>query len=63
MPANLTPKYYEVEKKLKSATSNEEKILIMEEMLSVIPKHKGTEKIQAQLKTKNAKLKQLTQKC
>jgi len=62
MPANLTPRYYEVEKKLKSATSNDEKILILEEMLSIIPKHKGTEKIQAQLKTKIAKLKHQTQK-
>lgn len=62
MPANLTPQYYEVEKKLKTATTNEEKILILEEMLSIIPKHKGTEKIQAQLKTKIAKLKQQSQK-
>lgn len=56
MPANLPPQYFEVEKKLKTATTPEEKIEIYEELLSIIPKHKGTEKIQAQLKTRMAKL-------
>ena len=62
MPANLPPQYYEVEKKLKAAGSTEEKITILEELLSIIPKHKGTEKIQAQLKTKISKLKSTAQK-
>ncbi len=57
MPANLPPQYFETEKKLKAATTPEEKINVLEELLSIIPKHKGTEKIQAQLKTKIAKLK------
>jgi ribosome-interacting GTPase 1 len=56
MPANLPPQYLEVEKKLKTAKSAEEKISIMEELLSIIPKHKGTEKLQAMYKTKIAKL-------
>lgn len=62
MPANLPPQYFEIEKKLKTAKSPQEKIDIMEELLSVVPKHKGTEKLQALLKTKIAKLKSLTQK-
>lgn len=62
MPANLPPKYFETEKKLKSATTPEEKISILEELLSTVPKHKGTEKIQANLKTKIAKLKSAAQK-
>jgi uncharacterized protein len=57
MPANLNPQYYEVEEKLKSATTPEERVSILEEMLAVIPKHKGTEKLQAMLKTKLAKQK------
>ena len=56
MPANLPPQYIETEKKLKTATTSEEKIAILEELLSTVPKHKGTEKIQAQLKTKIAKV-------
>jgi ribosome-interacting GTPase 1 len=62
MPANLPPQYFEVEKKLKAAKSSDEKIAIMEELLSIIPKHKGTEKLQALYKTKIAKLKTQSQK-
>jgi len=62
MPANLTPQYLDAEKRLKAATTAEEKLSILEEMLSVIPKHKGTEKLQAQLKTKISKLKSSSQK-
>jgi ribosome-interacting GTPase 1 len=58
MPANLPPQYFEVEKKLKTARSAQEKIEILEELLAIIPKHKGTEKLQAQLKTKVAKLRE-----
>jgi ribosome-interacting GTPase 1 len=62
MPANLTPQYLDAEKRFKAATTAEEKLSILEEMLSVIPKHKGTEKLQAQLKTKISKLKSSSQK-
>jgi len=58
MPANLPPQYFEVEKKLKTARNAQEKIEILEELLAIIPKHKGTEKMQAQLKTKIAKLRE-----
>jgi len=58
MPANLTPQYMELEKKLKTARTGREKIEILEEMLATIPKHKGTEKMQAMLKTKIAKLRE-----
>ncbi len=56
MPANLPPQYFDVEKRLKTAKSEAEKISIMEELLTIIPKHKGTEKLQAMYKTKIAKL-------
>lgn len=58
MPANLTPQYMELEKKLKTARTAQERIEILEEMLATIPKHKGTEKMQAMLKTKIAKLRE-----
>jgi len=57
MPTNLPPQYFDIEKKLKATNDPHEKITIMEELLSIIPKHKGTEKLQALYKTKIAKLK------
>ncbi len=62
MPANLPPQYFETERKLKTAKTPQERIAILEELLSIVPKHKGTEKLQALLKTKIAKLKSASQK-
>jgi small GTP-binding protein len=62
MPTNLPPQYFETERKLKTAKTPQEKIGILEELLSIIPKHKGTEKLQALFKTKIAKLKSTSQK-
>lgn len=62
MPANLTPQYYEAEEAFKKAATVEEKIAALEEMLAVIPKHKGTEKIQADLKKRLSKLREEGQK-
>jgi hypothetical protein len=62
MPANLPPQYFEAERKLKDAKTPQEKVSIFEELLSIVPKHKGTEKLQAQLKTKIAKLRSEIQK-
>ncbi|HSR69285.1 MAG TPA: GTPase [Acidobacteriota bacterium] len=56
MPANLTPQYHDAEERFKKAASHEEKLHALEEMLRVIPKHKGTEKLQADIKTRLAKL-------
>lgn len=57
MPANLTPIYKEAEERYKAARTDEERLACLVEMLAVIPKHKGTEKIQADLKTRISKLK------
>lgn len=57
MPANLPPQYFEVEKKYREAKAPQEKLVYLQELLSIVPKHKGTEKIQAELKTKISKLK------
>jgi ribosome-interacting GTPase 1 len=62
MPANLPPQYFETEKKLKTAKTPQEKIAVLEELLAIVPKHKGTEKLQALLKTKIAKFKNLATK-
>lgn len=56
MPANLTPQYMEAEKRFKQASSVDEKIAALEEMMATIPKHKGTEKLQAELRKKMSAL-------
>ena len=56
MPANLTPQYYEAEEAFKKAKTKTEKIAALEEMLAVMPKHKGTDKLQAELKKKLSNL-------
>lgn len=60
MPANLTPEYIKADKWFRSATTNEEKILALEQMLRVIPKHKGTDHMRADLRKKLSRLKDLS---
>ena len=62
MAANLTPQYMEAEKKYREAKTIPEKIEFLEEMLRLLPKHKGTEKMQAQHRAKLAQLKEEAQK-
>jgi uncharacterized protein len=50
MPANLTPDYFKAEQWYRTATTAEEKILALEQMLAVMPKHKGTDKLKADLR-------------
>jgi ribosome-interacting GTPase 1 len=56
MPANVTPQYRAAEDKLRAAQSIDDKRAALEEMLSTIPKHKGTEKMQADIKRRLARL-------
>jgi ribosome-interacting GTPase 1 len=56
MPANLSPEYLEADRRFKSAKNTEEKIGALEEMFATIPKHKGTEKMQADIKRRLSKL-------
>jgi small GTP-binding protein len=57
MPANLPPQYFDVEKKYREAKDLREKLVYLQELMAIIPKHKGTEKMQADLKRKISKLK------
>ncbi len=50
MPANLTPDYLAAEHEFKTAETHRDKIAALEKMLATIPKHKGTEKLQADIK-------------
>ena len=58
MPANLTAQYLKAEEEYRRATSVEEEIQCLQVMLQEIPKHKGTDHLQADLKAKIARLKQ-----
>ncbi len=57
MPANLPPQFFELQQKLNQTKDIQEKIEILEEMLAICPKHKGTERVQEEIKKKIAKLK------
>lgn len=57
MPANLPPQYLEAERRYRQAKQPPERIRALEEMLTLIPKHKGTEKLQADLKRRLSKVK------
>ncbi|MCA9076005.1 MAG: TGS domain-containing protein [Planctomycetaceae bacterium] len=52
MPANLTPMYHKAEDAYRRAQSAEERVACLEEMLRLMPKHKGTDHLQADLKTR-----------
>jgi ribosome-interacting GTPase 1 len=56
MPANLTPQYKEAEQRYREARSHEDKLAALREMLALLPRHKGTEKLQADLRHRVAKL-------
>ena len=56
MPANLTPEFKKARERLRAAQSPEERLDALEEMLATIPKHKGTDKMQADIKRRIAKL-------
>lgn len=58
MPANLPPQYFEAEKRFRMAKSSEGKIEALEAMLAIMPKHKGTDKLRADLRRKIAKISQ-----
>ncbi len=57
MPANLTPDYLAAEKRYRQAKTDDEKLACLEEMLSAIPKHKGTDKMQADLRRRISQMK------
>jgi small GTP-binding protein len=57
MATNLTPQYHEAEEEYKKAQTPDEKLACLKKMLQLVPKHKASEKLQADLKTKMSELK------
>ena len=57
MPANLPPTYYKLKHQHETAKTDEERLDLLEEMLRIVPKHKGTEKVVSDLRKRIAVLK------
>ncbi len=56
MPANVTPEYEKAEQRYRQASSDPERLVALQAMLAAIPKHKGTEKMQADIKHRLSQL-------
>lgn len=57
MPTNLPPEYFEADRRYRAAQTTADKIACLEELLGTIPKHKGTDKLRADLRRKLSRLK------
>ena len=62
MPANLPPQYFEAEKNFRQAKDPMEKIAALEEMLAIMPHHKGTDHLRAELRARIARLTEAAEK-
>lgn len=56
MAVNLPPQYHDAEARYQKGKNAEEKLAALKEMWVILPKHKASEKVQAQLKTKISEL-------
>jgi len=61
MSTNLPPEYFQVEERYRAAKAPVDKIALIEEMLKIVPKHKGTDKLRAGLRKRLSKMKALSQ--
>ena len=57
MPANLPPQYSKAEEEFRKAATPGDRLEKLREMFRLLPKHKGTEKLQAELKQKISRAK------
>jgi len=62
MPANLPPQYYAAKKRFERSRDVDEKIEILKEMMAIMPKHKGTDKLRGELRFRLASLRKEAQK-
>jgi len=56
MAVNLPPQYHDAEARFRKAQSPEDKLVALREMWVILPKHKASEKLQAELKAKISEL-------
>src|SRR6266567_4844068 len=62
MAVNLTPQYLEAEAEYRKAQTAEERLACLRRMWQLVPKHKASEKLQAELKTKISEAKEEAEK-
>jgi uncharacterized protein len=62
MPANLPPQYLKAEEDFRKASTPEARLEAVREMFRLLPKHKGTEKLQSDLKQKMSRLREETER-
>ncbi|MEW6110043.1 MAG: TGS domain-containing protein [Nitrospirota bacterium] len=60
MPANLPPEYFEAEKRYKQAITPHDRAAALEELIATVPKHKGTDKLRADLRRRLSRLREET---
>ncbi len=58
MPANLPPQYHKVEDEYRKAPTTEKRLEKLRELFRLLPKHKGTERLQSDLKQRMSQLKE-----
>ena len=56
MPTNVPPQYREAESRFREASTTQAKIAALQEMMAIMPKHKGTDHLKAQLRSRLASL-------
>lgn len=61
VPTNLPPEYFEAERQYKEATDPQEKVARLEALISTVPKHKGTDRLRADLRRRLSKLRTAAQ--
>jgi ribosome-interacting GTPase 1 len=57
MPTNLPPEYFQADKRFRDAQTILERVTCLEELISTVPKHKGTDKLRADLRRQLSRLK------
>jgi hypothetical protein len=61
MPTNLPPDYFDVDRRFREAESPSEKVALLEEMIRIVPKHKGTDHLRADLRRQLSRLREEAQ--
>ena len=56
MPTNVPPQYRQAEEQFRRARTTQAKIAALQDMLAIMPKHKGTDHLKAQLRARMARL-------
>ncbi len=62
MPTNLPPEYFRADQRFREAQTPAERIACLEELISTVPKHKGTDHLRADLRRQLSRLREEAQR-